>query len=115
MIERVKRFTGEAARSKLRRFTMNGEELEKLLGDFHASQLQGTRYATKLGMQLLRHLYQDDTSNTLRVQGSNGGITAELRRHWQMSKILGGGEKTRTIIAITRWTQLPLPSLRRRL
>ena len=95
MIERVKRFSGEAARSKLRRFTMNGEELEKLLSDFHASQLQGTRYATKLSMQLLRYLYQDDQSGTLRVQGSNGSITAELRRHWQMSKILGGGEKTR--------------------
>lgn len=95
MVERVKRFSGEAAKKKLWRFTMDGEELEKFLSNFNASQLQDTRYATKLAAKYCRQLYQDDDSNTLRVQGTNGSITAELRRHWQMSKILGGGEKTR--------------------
>lgn len=97
MVERVKRFKGDpfAMRRKLNRFTMDGEGLESFLSHFNASQLQDTRHATKLAARYCRQLYHDDDSNILRVQGTNGSITAELRRNWQMNRILGGGEKTR--------------------
>jgi len=94
MIDRVRCFSGHHARRKLERFLMDDEGLEEFLGKFTASQLNDTRYASKLASKYCALLYPG-TEQHKHVKASKGGITAELRRAWQMNKILGGGEKSR--------------------
>ncbi len=91
ILDRVRQFTGEAAREKLRRF-----QLERVdsVDDFASFQLNDTRYATKLAKAYIGRLYGDEAPR--RVQASRGQITAILRNELRLNSILGdGGEKNR--------------------
>ncbi len=93
ILQRVKRFQGEAARAKLRRFQM-----EEIPEGFTERQLQDTRYASRLAADYLGLLYggRVDAEGKLRVQVSAGGVTHHLRNEWMLNSILGdGGQKTR--------------------
>lgn len=92
MLARVADFKGDAAQEKLRRFKMRGKELETFIEDFKSSQLNDTRYASRLAMEYLRILYAGDWRKHIRA--SKGTITAELRNAWKLNGILNdGGEK----------------------
>lgn len=94
ILERVKRFKGNAAAEKLRRFRTEDVELD----DFVARQLNDTRYASVLAMDYLGLLYGGpvDASGTRRVQAGRGGVTFCLRNAWGLNDILGdGGSKSR--------------------
>jgi len=93
--ERVKGFTGTAAREKLRRFLI--QETEGLEG-FIDQQLNDTRYATREAIKYLGLLYGGtvDHEGRLRVQATRGATTAYLRDAWDLNRILGdGGTKSR--------------------
>ena len=98
IIERVKRFTGAAARVKLeQRFQL--QDLEPF-EDFTSRQLNDTAYASRLAVQYLAMLYGGgadglDQDGKRRVQAGRGKATSLLRGGWELNRILGGGEKTR--------------------
>jgi len=86
--------------SKLRRFLMAPEQLEEFLSDFTTRHLNDTRYASRVARGYLASLYGGDergcdAEGRLRVQVSPGQVTAILRRALSMSRVLGGGEKSR--------------------
>lgn len=98
IVHRVKAFTGDAAKEKLRRFELKAlEEFE----DFSARQLNDTRYATRLAVQYLNLLYGGgadgvDPNGRRRILAGRGQITFHLRREYQLNGLLGdGGEKSR--------------------
>ncbi len=76
---------------KLRRFEMR--TLEEMEG-FTSRQLNDTRYASRLAMQLVAALYggdkvpQEDGSNNQVVFASSGVVTATLRKTWKLEEIL---------------------------
>jgi CRISPR-associated endonuclease Csn1 len=88
ILERVKRFKNPG---KLKRFQV---KTDQELDEFSARQLNDTRYASKLAARYLGTLYggrdvpQADGSNRRAILGSPGGLTAILRRHWQLEAIL---------------------------
>lgn len=95
ILERVRRFQGDAAREKLRRFQL---ELIDSIEDFTSTQLNDTRYASALASQYLATLYGGlwDESGTRRIQACKGGVTAYVRDAYQLNGILNdGGFKTR--------------------
>jgi CRISPR-associated endonuclease Csn1 len=76
---------------KLRRFELRTlDEIE----DFSSRQLNDTRYASRLAMQLLAALYggdripQQDGPNRQVVFASSGSVTATLRKVWGLEEIL---------------------------
>ncbi|HUT56023.1 MAG TPA: type II CRISPR RNA-guided endonuclease Cas9 [bacterium] len=95
IIERVKKFSGDAKDAKLRRFLMKDEELKDYLSNFSSRQLNDTRYASKLAVKYLSRLYgasglfktEDgkmtvmgvDEKGRRRVQVCAGGVTAHIR------------------------------------
>ena len=91
MVQRVKRFTGDpyVVEAKLKRFRMSGEELEQYFSDFPSSHLGDTRYASVLARDFCRFLYGDDAT---RVRTTKGFITAQLRRIWDLNRLLGEGD-----------------------
>ncbi|MCF6286987.1 MAG: type II CRISPR RNA-guided endonuclease Cas9, partial [Candidatus Hydrogenedentes bacterium] len=92
MLQRVGQFKGDARQEKLRRFKMRGKELETFIDDFKSSQLNDTRYASRLSMEYLRILYGSEWRK--HIFASKGTITAELRNAWKLNRILNdGGEK----------------------
>lgn len=98
MLERVKRFSGPYAESKLRKVRMDETQFEEIYADFTQRQLNDTRYASKLAAEYLGCLYggQIDADGRCRVQVSAGGVTAFLRAEWELNGILGlRGEKNR--------------------
>ena len=93
MLERVRRFQGDAAREKARRFLA-----EDLPDDFTHRQLNDTKYSSRCAGDYVGLLYggRTDAHGTQRVQVSTGGVTRFLRDEWQLSGILNdGGMKTR--------------------
>ena len=91
IIQRVKRFQGEAAQAKLERFLL--KDLESL-DDFATRQLNDTRYAAKEAKKFLGLLYGEESLK--RVQAGRGQITAYLRNEWDLNRILSdGGDKSR--------------------
>ena len=92
ILQRVASFQGSAAHEKLRRF-----RAESVPEDFVNRQLNDTRYNSTLAKEYLGLLYggEIDERHKRRVEGLTGGITAHLRREWQLNYILGEGEKTR--------------------
>ncbi len=76
---------------KVRRFEMR--TLEEMEG-FSSRQLNDTRYASRLAMQLVATLYggdrvpQEDGSNRQVVFASSGMVTATLRKNWKLEEIL---------------------------
>ncbi len=97
IIRRVERFDGPMRNAKLRRFLLQGEELEKFLDGFTNRQLNDTAWASKWAKKYLGLLYGDikskgiDSAGKLRVQAVSGRLTSELRRIWGLNNILGDG------------------------
>jgi len=93
--DRVKKFAGEhrTLSEKLRRFSMNDEELETFLGDFRDRQLNDTAYASKLAKQYLGLLYGGDvdSQSKRRVQATSGQSTAYFRNLWKLNAVLNDG------------------------
>ncbi len=85
ILQRVRRFKGDAAEAKLRRFQMT-----HVPADFANRHLNDTRFASRLAAEYLALLYggRSDHQGTLRVQVSTGGVTAQLRDQWQLNEIL---------------------------
>jgi CRISPR-associated endonuclease Csn1 len=85
MVERVRGFQNTA---KLRRFTMQETDTEKLLQEFTTRQLNDTRYASKLAARYAGLLFGIDRADNRRVITCAGQVTAILRRLWDMNRIL---------------------------
>jgi CRISPR-associated endonuclease Csn1 len=93
ILGRVKKFKGDAATEKLRRFKLDsapGQEGEtaSFLEDFASRQLNDTRYAARETATALKLLYGDEGNS--RVEVTRGGVTAYLRSAWGLNDILGG-------------------------
>jgi CRISPR-associated endonuclease Csn1 len=88
ILQRVRRFKGDSARQKLRRFEM----MELEAGEFISRQLNDTRYASKLAAEYLGLFYGGrNAEGKQRVQASTGGVTGKLRADWGLNAILGDG------------------------
>ncbi len=95
MVLRVKKFGN---RGKLRKFELQETDTAKLLEQFSTNQLNDTRYMSKLAGKYLGILYGgvSDASGTQRIYVCAGGVTALLRRMWDLNRILSETpEKTR--------------------
>lgn len=97
ILERVKRFkrAKDDPGGKLRRFLMTSVEDFRTISN---RQLNDTRYVSTLAADYLALLYggRIDANGRRRIQASRGQVTADLRRAWNLNKILGdGGEKSR--------------------
>jgi CRISPR-associated endonuclease Csn1 len=95
MVARVKAFAG---RRKFRLFTSTETDVAKILGDFTTSELNDTRYASRLAAQYAGLLYGgvNDASGTKRIFCSAGQVTAQLRRLWKLDGILNPAEWTKS-------------------
>jgi CRISPR-associated endonuclease Csn1 len=94
ILSRVDQFRGTAARRKKQLFRM-----ETIPSEFADRQLNDTRHASVLAQDYVGLLYGGavDSTGRRRVQASSGGITAHVRRAFNLSQLLGGdGEKTRS-------------------
>ena len=97
ILQRVRKFTGPAARAKLERFQL--KDL-KPLEDFAASQLNAAGYVSRLAREYLGLLYGAsangvDPQGKMRVQVGRGRVTNYLRDQWGLNALLGGAEKRR--------------------
>lgn len=93
IIERVSRFSGNAAREKLRRFWA-----EEVPEEFSSRQLNDTRYNSRLAADYLGLLFggRIDSAGEQKVFTITGGLTALLRSQWRLYTILGSaGDKGR--------------------
>jgi len=97
VLQRVRRFTGDARSAKLHRFIMKPEEVEDQYDQFCERQLRDTAYASRLSAQYLSSLYggRSDGQRRLRVQVSAGQLTSVLRAAWELNRILGAPYKSR--------------------
>ncbi len=94
ILHRVRRFRGDQAEAKLRRFQM-----QEIAQDFAARQLNDTRYISRLAADYVGLLFggRIDDHSRLRVQVSAGRTTAYLRDEWNLNSILNdGGSKDRS-------------------
>jgi len=94
IIDRVKRFGGDAARIKLERF-----RAEAIPEGFTERHLAETRYTSALAAEYLGALYggRVDARHRQRIFVTTGGLTFHLRREWQLDSILSPKyEKNRT-------------------
>lgn len=96
MIERINHWPKSETRDlKLERFKM--EDTSDIEG-FVNSQLNDTRYASRLAMDYVGMLYggKVDTTGRTRVQVGKGQITHHIRNVWRLNTILNdGGQKSR--------------------
>lgn len=93
MLDRVKRFKGDAARIKLERFSK--EEIPEGFAQRHLAETRkiGAASAAYLGLLFGGEI---DQGHTRRVFVTTGGLTAHLRREWHLNGLLSDdGEKTR--------------------
>jgi len=86
IVNRVRRFSGSAAREKLRRFLC-----EDVTPDFCNRQLSDTRYISQLAARYLELLYggRNDADGKQRVQVRTGQSTAYLRAELKLNTLLG--------------------------
>lgn len=70
---------------KLKRFGLRGKNLLEL-DEFVSQKLNDTRYASKLALRFVSHLYGEEANK--RVQVSNGQVTAHFRSAWGLNSIL---------------------------
>src|SRR5208337_1407391 len=98
MKNRVKNFTGERSTvaAKLKRFTVDDDELEVFLEEFSNRQLNDTAYATRLAKKYLGVLYggEVDNQNRRRVFARSGRATSDFRALWKLNGILNDGPTT---------------------
>ncbi len=96
MIARIERWPNSDTRKlKLERFKM--EDTTDIEG-FINSQLNDTRYASRLAMDYVGMLYggRVDACKRTRVQVSKGQVTHHIRNVWRLNTILNdGGQKSR--------------------
>lgn len=93
MLDRVKRFKGDAARIKLERFMK--DEIPEGFAERHLAETRkiGAASASYLGLLFGGEI---DDQHRRRVFVTTGGLTAHLRREWHLNGILSdNGEKTR--------------------
>lgn len=92
MIARMERWPKNNSRDlKIKRFEM--EDTTEIEG-FINSQLNDTRYASKLAMEYVGMLYGTEAKS--RIQVGKGQITHHIRNVWRLNKILNdGGQKSR--------------------
>ena len=93
MLDRVKRFNGDAARIKLERFMK--DEIPEGFAERHLAETRkiGAASASYLGLLFGGEI---DDQHRRRVFVTTGGLTAHLRREWHLNGILSdNGEKTR--------------------
>jgi CRISPR-associated endonuclease Csn1 len=90
ILNRVRKFSSRSAPEKLRRFLMTPEEIQDFVSDFAESQLNDTRYASRLAADYLGLLYggRIDQEHNLRIRCTVGRITAMLRDEWRLNAIL---------------------------
>jgi len=90
ILQRVRRFRGSAAESKLRKF-----QLRQLPADFTNRHLNDTRYASRLAADYLALLYggRVDANGRQRVQVGTGATTGFLRDEWGLNAILGDNDE----------------------
>jgi len=95
ILARVGRFQGPARMAKLRRFQAKTEDEVE---GFRSSQLNDTRYASRLAIEYLGTLFGGavDENHCRRVHATRGPISAVLRNAWNLNSILSkNGKKTR--------------------
>ncbi len=87
---------------KLRRFMLQGEDLQKAIGDFSSAQLNDTRHASAKATEFLARLYGGNLSQGVdaggkrRIIAGKGLVTHHVRRALKLNGILSGNsEKTR--------------------
>jgi CRISPR-associated endonuclease Csn1 len=87
MVDRVKKWGN---RGKLKRFLLQETDTAKLLETFSSNELNDTRYISKLAKRYLGALYggEVDAAGNRRVFACAGGVTALLRRLWNLNTIL---------------------------
>ncbi len=93
ILARIDRFKGSSARRKRMLF-----RLESVPEEFADRQLNDTRYASVLAQDYVGLLFGGaiDSTGHRRVEASSGGVTAQVRRTFKLSQLLGGdGEKIR--------------------
>lgn len=99
ILDRVRKFTGERrmVNEKLKRLSLNEEQLAAFLEDFRNRQLNDTAYACSLAARYLGLLYGGvvDAEGHRRIQASSGQATAYFRSLWKLSGILGDGETSK--------------------
>ncbi|MEO0288088.1 MAG: type II CRISPR RNA-guided endonuclease Cas9 [candidate division WOR-3 bacterium] len=94
IIERVKKFNGNARLEKLRRFQMTPEQVEQHFENFSSQYLNDTRYASKEAKKYLGLLYGGikddgmDKNKIRRVIATSGKVTATLRNALGLNTIL---------------------------
>ncbi|MEO0235088.1 MAG: type II CRISPR RNA-guided endonuclease Cas9 [candidate division WOR-3 bacterium] len=94
IIERVKKFNGNARLEKLRRFQMTPEQVEKHFENFSSQYLNDTRYASKEAKKYLGLLYGGikddgmDKNKIRRVIATSGSVTATLRKALGLNTVL---------------------------
>jgi len=96
MIDRVKRnFGGDYADTKLDRFNLREVRSDTdFIEDFSTSQLNDTRYASRLAGEYLGQLYGSDWRKHIQI--AKGGTTKYLRDAWELNRILSdSGTKNR--------------------
>ncbi|MEM8875153.1 MAG: type II CRISPR RNA-guided endonuclease Cas9 [Planctomycetota bacterium] len=88
IIGRVSSFAGDLRDVKLQRF-----KATEIPEGFTERQLRDSSYLAKAAANYLALLYGgiDDADGTKRVQTRTGGLTAQLRRLWELNGILGDG------------------------
>jgi CRISPR-associated endonuclease Csn1 len=95
ILGRVRAFSGDKAREKLRRF--QATEVEGL-DDFTSRELNDTRWASRLAADYVGTLFggRIDANGALRVQVSSGQLTSFLRGAWELNRVLSSdGVKSR--------------------
>jgi CRISPR-associated endonuclease Csn1 len=87
MVGRVKKWGN---RGKEKRFLLQETDTAKLLEQFSSNELNDTRYMSKLAKRYLGTLYGGDVdaAGKRRVFACAGGVTALLRRLWNLNTIL---------------------------
>lgn len=93
ILDRVRKFTGSFAASKLRRFELEDLDADAdFLGKFTERQLNDTKYAAVKAAKYLRVLYPDDERLSA-VRVTSGRVTAYLRNAWDLNRILSDGPR----------------------
>ncbi|MGB5138319.1 MAG: type II CRISPR RNA-guided endonuclease Cas9, partial [Candidatus Zixiibacteriota bacterium] len=98
ILNRVRGFQSDLALEKLKRVRMTPDQVNELLNDFTARQLNDMRWASRWAKQYLGLLYGGrtadgiDDSGRRRVLATSGSVTGFLRREWGLNTILGDPE-----------------------
>ncbi|MFH1422586.1 MAG: type II CRISPR RNA-guided endonuclease Cas9, partial [Planctomycetota bacterium] len=80
---------GKMVKEKLRRFQLQGKELEEYLNDFANSQFTNTAYISRKAVEYIGQLYGKDAKK--HVQVLSGGITKDMRNALNLNSILKDG------------------------